>query len=691
MNALDLKQHYQIDSVFSRDNRFMEFHPYLYILCIILFLQMFPESANSQQAYLNSTVYDCSENPSAPKGYLCNGLKKSCTSFLVFRSKSPYDNPVSIAYLFGSEASTIASINNISKDDKIPSNKSIIVPVFCSCSGNIYQHITPYTATKNDTYFKLVTEIYQGLTTCQALMGQNYYASGAISVGAELTVPVVCACPTENQTARGVTSLLVYSVKNGDTVKSIGEAYGVDEQSILEANGLSVPPTADNIIIIYATTPILVPLRGKSCKEDPDSFYCTCSQGSVEDGTFMGFQCNESDAETFPTKLVASLGVGLGVGFVCLFLLGYKSYQYIQKKRESIRKENLFRKNGGYLLQEKLSYYGNGEMAKLFKAEELQKATDNYNRSRFLGQGGFGTVYKGMLPDGTIVAVKKSKEIERNQIETFVNEVVILSQINHRNIVKLFGCCLETETPLLVYEFIPNGTLSHHIHRRDNLPSLSWESRLRIACEIAGAVAYMHFAASIPIFHRDIKPTNILLDNNFSVKVSDFGTSRSVPQDKTHLTTAVGGTFGYIDPEYFQSSQFSDKSDVYSFGVVLVELISGRKPISFLEEDEGQNLIAEFLSLMKENKVYEILDGRVVKEARKDDILAIANLAMRCLRLNGKKRPTMKEVSLELEALRKLQSSLEINHDHEYTTTETVQEITDESMPLFLELDSTSF
>ncbi|CAJ1821796.1 unnamed protein product [Sphenostylis stenocarpa] len=667
----------------------MEFHPYLYILCIILFSHVFPESANCQQVYLNSTVYDCSQNPSAPKGYLCNGLQNSCTSFLVFRSKSPYDNPVNIAYLLGSEASTISSINNISRDDKIPSNKSVIVPVFCSCSGNIYQHNTPYTATKNDTYFKLVKETYQGLTTCQALMGQNYYASDDIRVGAELTVPVVCACPTENQTARGVTSLLVYSVNNGDTIKSIGEAYGVEVQSMLEANGLSVPPSAENDIIIYPTTPILVPLSGKSCKEDPNNFYCTCSHGRAEAG--IGIQCNESDDKKFPTKLVASLGVGIGAGFVCLFLLGYKSYQYIQKKREIIRKENLFRKNGGYLLQDKLSFYGNGEMTKLFKADELQKATDNYNRSRFLGQGGFGTVYKGMLPDGNIVAVKKSKEIERNQIETFVNEVVILSQINHRNIVKLFGCCLETETPLLVYEFIPNGTLSHHIHRRDNEVSLSWDSRLRIACEVAGAVAYMHFAASIPIFHRDIKPTNILLDSNFSAKVSDFGTSRSVPQDKTHLTTAVGGTFGYINPEYFQSSQYSDKSDVYSFGVVLVELITGRKPISFLEEDEGQNLVAQFISLMKDNQVYEILDARVAKEARKDDILAIANLAMRCLRLSGKKRPTMKEVALELEALRNVQSSLQINHDHECTTSDIVQECTEESIPLCFQLESTSF
>jgi len=383
-----------------------------------------------------------------------------------------------------------------------------------------------------------------------------------------------------------------------------------------------------------------------------------------------------------------------------LFLLGYRLYQYIKKRRASVRKEKLFRQNGGYLLQEKLSSYGNGEMAKLFTAEELQRATDDYNQSRFLGQGGYGTVYKGMLPDGTIVAVKKSKHLDRNQIETFVNEVVILSQINHRNIVKLLGCCLETETPLLVYEYIENGTLSQHIHGKDRDSSLSWESRLRIACEVAGAVTYMHFSASIPIFHRDIKPSNILLDNNYSAKVSDFGTSRSIPLDKTHLTTAVGGTFGYMDPEYFQSSQFTDKSDVYSFGVVLVELITGRKPITFNDEDEGQNMTAHFISAMKENQLPQILDNALVNEARKDDILAIANLAMRCLRLNGKKRPTMKEVSMELEALRKVQSSLHIKDDQEspsdeqllrHTTNDTFHESTVESFSLSSQMESTYF
>ena len=348
------------------------------------------------------------------------------------------------------------------------------------------------------------------------------------------------------------------------------------------------------------------------------------------------------------------------MGFLCLFLLGYKLYQFLKKRKDRIHKEKLFKQNGGFLLQEKFSSCGSSEKAKIFTAEELQRATDNYNKSRFLGQGGYGTVYKGMLPDGNIVAVKKSKGIDKSQIEQFINEVVILSQINHRNIVKLLGCCLETEYPLLVYEFIPNGTLSQHIHWQKDLElSLSWENRIRIACEVAGAVAYMHGAASIPILHRDIKSSNILLDDKYAAKVSDFGTSRAVPDDKTHLTTEVKGTLGYLDPEYFQSSQFTDKSDVYSFGVVLVELLTGKKPISFVRDEEERNLVSHFIALTKEDRLHQILQPQVAGEASRKDIHAIANLAMRCLRLNGKKRPSMKEVSMELEALRISQKCLE--------------------------------
>ncbi|XP_031124557.1 LOW QUALITY PROTEIN: wall-associated receptor kinase-like 1 [Ipomoea triloba] len=320
-------------------------------------------------------------------------------------------------------------------------------------------------------------------------------------------------------------------------------------------------------------------------------------------------------------------------------------------------REKFFKRNGGLLLQQQLlAKEGTIEKAKIFTADELDKVYDHFNANRIVGRGGQGTVYKGMLIDGQIVAVKKSQAVDENQLEPFINEVVILFQINHRNVVKLLGCCLETEVPILVYEFIPNGTLFSLIHYNnfgDELIPLSWDIRLRIASEVASALAYLHSATSIPIYHRDIKSINILLDEKFRAKVSDFGTSRSISIDQTHLTTIVKGTFGYLDPEYFQSSQFTDKSDVYSFGVVLAELSTEQKPISFeVKDDEDRSLVTRFLLYIEENRIMEILDKEVSKQGKMKDVMAIVLLAQRCLNLNGKKRPTMKEVAMELDTIR---------------------------------------
>ncbi|GMN55019.1 hypothetical protein TIFTF001_024147 [Ficus carica] len=286
--------------------------------------------------------------------------------------------------------------------------------------------------------------------------------------------------------------------------------------------------------------------------------------------------------------------------------------------------------------------------------------------NRILGQGGQGTVYKGMLADGKIVAVKKSKIIGEEKVTEFINEVVILSQINHRNVVKLLGCCLETEVPLLVYEHIPNGTLSQYIHDQNEEFPLTWEVRMRLATEIAGALSYLHSSASSPIYHRDVKSTNILLDEKYRAKIADFGTSRSVAIDQTHWTTLVHGTFGYLDPEYFQSSQFTDKSDVYSFGVVLVELLTGQKPITIIRPEEGRSLATYFMLSMEENRLFDIVDPQVVQEGEREGIIAFANLAKRCLNLNGRKRPTMKEVAAVLEDIRKsLESSIRQENSEE--------------------------
>ncbi|CAN1287504.1 Wall-associated receptor kinase-like 2 [Linum perenne] len=579
-----------------------------YSTFILIFLISIP-FISSQQDYINNTQLACNspDAPSISKGYICNGIRTGeCQYFTTFQSVPPnFETPISIANLLGSDPSVVASINNISSvSNKIPPGTWIIVPVSCSCSGSIYQHSTLYTVRTTDkSYFSIANNTFQGLTTCQALAGQNYYGADNLQVGTELSVPLRCACPSQDQAASGVVSLLGYMVTWGDSISSIGGRFGVQDSRVLAANRLG------NDSVIFPFGQLLVPLDSQSCKADPDRFFCGCRVNPgicISDLNFSWLS-----------------GIGIGIGLLGSFLILYKL------------------------------------------KEELKRATDNYNQSRFLGQGGFGTVYKGMLPDGTIVAVKKSKNIDKTQIQQFINEVVILSQINHRHIVKLLGCCLETELPLLVYEFIPNGTISSHIHGSQQNCGIRWDDRFRIAGEVAGAVAYMHSAASFPIYHRDIKSSNILLDAKLSAKVADFGTSKSVPDDKTHLTTLVQGTFGYLDPEYFHTSQFTDKSDVYSFGVVLVELLTGQKPISFTRGEEERSLVAHFISATKEEEhgLIRILDPVVSREAREADLVSIAELAVRCLRLNGKKRPTMREVAMELDGLRNSQRCLQADDD----------------------------
>ncbi|KAJ0659739.1 putative protein kinase RLK-Pelle-WAK family [Helianthus annuus] len=353
--------------------------------------------------------------------------------------------------------------------------------------------------------------------------------------------------------------------------------------------------------------------------------------------------------------VLAFLFPGVGISMGILFLIAASSilYKVIKKTKERRRRKRFFKRNGGLLLkqQEEVDPLLVDKTI-LFTSRELEKATDNFNENRILGRGGQGTVYKGMLEDGRIVAVKKSKIVDESRLEQFINEVAVLSQINHRNVVKLLGCCLETKVPLLVSEFIPNGTLYDRLHKKSDEFPLSLNMRLQIATEVAGALAYLHSATSIPIYHRDIKTNNILLDEKYRAKVSDFGTSRLVSVEETHLTTLVKGTFGYLDPEYFRSSQFTEKSDVYSFGVVLVELLTGEKPISQTRIGERKSLVTHFMLAMEDGQVMSIFDAIAIKEGTREELMTAANLAMRCLNMKGMYRPTMKEVSVVLETIR---------------------------------------
>ncbi|KAK2448391.1 Wall-associated kinase family protein [Trifolium repens] len=390
---------------------------------------------------------------------------------------------------------------------------------------------------------------------------------------------------------------------------------------------------------------------------------CQCTPGYIGNpyisGGCTGFYDNYNRSKRW-----AIIGVSSSLGSIVLLIGLWFFHKYMKKRMIKKQKEKFFKRNGGLLLKQRMSTGEvNVDSTALFTLKDLKKATENFNKNRVLGKGGQGTVYKGMLVDGKIVAVKKFK-VEGN-VEEFINEFVVLSQINNRNVVKLLGCCLETEIPLLVYEFIPNGNLFEYLHDQNEDIPMTWDMRLRIATEIAGALFYLHSIASQPIYHRDVKSTNILLDEKYRAKLADFGTSRIISIEATHLTTMVQGTFGYLDPEYFHTSQFTEKSDVYSFGVVLAELLTGKKAISSVGSEGFQNLSSYFIQCIEENMLFDIVDKRVIQEGEKDHITAVANLAYRCLELNGRKRPTMKEVTLELEGIKGLNKKLNAQQNHD--------------------------
>ncbi|XP_072993445.1 wall-associated receptor kinase 2-like [Typha latifolia] len=384
------------------------------------------------------------------------------------------------------------------------------------------------------------------------------------------------------------------------------------------------------------------------CTNIPGSYNCTCPPGTDGDATTKN-GCRPKDKFTLALKVVTGGSVGI---FLALFMC-FWVYLGLQKRKLVRTKQRFFEQNGGLLLQQKMHSF-RGATFKIYTEEDLEKATNNFDPARVLGRGGHGIVYRGILEDKTIVAIKKSKLMDENLSTEFATEMLILSQINHKNVVKLLGCCLEVKVPMLVYEFVSNGTLYHYIHQEGHESIILFDTRLRIAAESAGALAYMHSSASPPILHGDVKSANILLDDNFTAKVSDFGTSKLAPNDEFGFATLVQGTCGYLDPEYLLTCQLTDKSDVYSFAVVLLELFTRKKALHFDGPEEDRSLAAYFVTALKQGRCLDVLDDQVKEEARIEILEEIVELIMQCLSMSREERPTMKEVAEKLEVIRKL-------------------------------------
>ena len=290
-----------------------------------------------------------------------------------------------------------------------------------------------------------------------------------------------------------------------------------------------------------------------------------------------------------------------------------------------------------------------------FTLDEIQLATRNFDDALVIGRGGFGEVYTCLWKIGSVsqVAVKRLNSMSNQGAHEFEAEVKILSKLRHGNLVSLIGYCDEGKDMCLIYEFMPNGTLEDHLHKDDT--ELSWLQRLNICIGAARGLDYLHTGTSTQhgVIHRDVKFSNILLDANFAAKISDFGLAKVGPinQTRTYVSTGVKGTFGYMDPCYFNSGKLTRKSDVYAFGVVLFEVLCGKRAVDPSLDEDQWSLAAWAQDQIKDGKLNQIIDSRLVGQISKKCLKEFARIACHCLRDQPKQRPTMAEVVVRLDSI----------------------------------------
>ncbi|XP_027330956.1 protein LYK5 [Abrus precatorius] len=644
------------------------------ITLVLLLVTSSIQKSRAQQAYVNNKQLQCDNEYNETKGNLCNSIP-SCNSYLTFKSSPPeYSTPSSISYLLNATPSLIATANNITDVQSIPADTMVTVPINCSCSGPYYQHNASYTLkTLGETYFSIANITYRALTTCQALMAQNSFGERNLTAGLNLHVPLRCACPTQKQRDAGFKYLLTYLVSQGESISSIADIFGVDEQSVLDANELT------SSSIIYYFTPISVPL-----KTEPPTKIQIAAPPTESPPPPAG------NGGSGSSKKWVIVGVTVGVALLVILVLALFFLCFYRRRRQpelppakpfSASSPTEATKKGWDTTPttQSMSISSEGiryaiESLTVYKFEDLQNATGFFREDNRIK----GSVYRASFK-GDYAAVK----ILKGDVSAEIN---ILKKINHTNVIRLSGFCVYKGNTYLVYEFAENDSLDDWLHtekKYQNPMSLSWLQRVQIAHDIADALNYLHNYTNPPHIHKNLKSGNVLLDGNFRAKVSNFGLARAVEDQGDggfQLTRHVVGTQGYMPPEYIENGLITPKMDVFAFGVVILELLSGREAVGGDKNGSGEQMLSATVNHVLEGdnvreKLKGFMDPTLRDEYPLDLAYSMAEIAKRCVARDLNSRPNISEVFMTMS---KIQSStLDWDPSDELDRSRSVSQISD--------------
>lgn len=585
--------------------------------------------ASGQQTYEKSP--DCS-NPNPPNnsyGYTCNGQNLSCQAYATYRAQAGYQSLQNISSLLNSDQSQMAQINMRSDTQVLDIDTEIIAPINCSCAGNYSQVNATYFTRSGDTVLIMANNIYEGLSTCQAITQQNSGASSTLQSGMRMTVPVRCACPTPAQVGQGILYLLSYLVGEGDTPDTIAKKYsqdGAKTAQLLDANDLN--PSSETI---FPSTTLLVPLQ--KTPTNPPSPTSIPASPSKHSGWNRGLRLG--------------LGVGISAAVVaaaaaCCILLAIrkrKRQHLTEQPSSEIKIPNQATVTPTELPDElAVGLRKIGQTLQQYELKELEAGTGNFNSANKIS----GSVYRGTINETPVAIKKMQRDVSQ--------DVRILEKLHHFNLVRLLGFCVSDTHSYLVFENADNGSLADCL--QSNSPFLSWRRRLEIALDVADGLSYLHNYSVPPYVHKDIKSSNVLLDRNIRAKIANFGLAKSA-EEGFCLTRHVNGTKGYMAPEYLKDGLVTPKLDVFSFGVVMLELLSGKPAVLGRDGDvmlwttiegvvEGSNPKEKLKGFM----ALGLQDGYPLEIA-----FAMARLTRMCVHEDLNSRPTISEIQMALSTL----------------------------------------